>query len=169
MKSSLRAPLCYRADQGFSIWDLLCCSDRGLYNSSEQNRNTLYKLSFLSSAPLLILLSRAAWARRQAYRCFAWSTASSLWDGDVVGLWPEVHVLCVPCAAAGEHVHPAWQGGPVPTGDGPETGQGWLPLPAEPQQGPREDERGEIQHCCSHYCIFKTQYFMKLSCFYMQF
>lgn len=62
-----------------------------------------------------------------------------------MGLRPEVYVLSATCAAAGQHVHPARQGGPVQAGDGPEAGQGWLSLPAEPQQRPREDERGETQ------------------------
>lgn len=57
-----------------------------------------------------------------------------------MGLWPEVHVLRVPCAAAGRLEHPPRQGGPVRAGDGPEAGQGWMPLPAAPQQRPREDE-----------------------------
>lgn len=26
---------------------------------------------------------------------------------DVMGLWPQIHVLCAPCAAAEEHVHPS--------------------------------------------------------------
>lgn len=59
---------------------------------------------------------------------------------DVMGLWPEVHVLRVPCAAARRLEHPPRQGGPVRAGDGPEAGQGWMPLPAAPQQRPREDE-----------------------------
>lgn len=63
-----------------------------------------------------------------------------------MGLWPEVHVLRVPCAAAGEHVYAARQGGPVQAGGGPETGQGWLPLPAAPRQGLGEDKRGEIHN-----------------------
>lgn len=28
-------------------------------------------------------------------------------DGDVMGLWTQIHVLCAPCAAAEEHVPPA--------------------------------------------------------------
>lgn len=28
-------------------------------------------------------------------------------SSDVMGLWPQIHVLCAPCAAAEEHVHPS--------------------------------------------------------------
>lgn len=108
------------------------------------------------------------WAHRQESCCFAWWRASSLWTSNVVGLWPEVHVLRVPCAAAGGHVHPARQGGSFQAGDGPETGQGWLPLPAEPQQGPREDMRGETHRnntAAVTFAFLWCNIFHNLTCF----
>lgn len=80
----------------------------------------------------------------------------------VVGLRPQIRVLRAARAAAEEHVHPPRQGGPVQAGDGPEAGQGRLPLPAEPQQRPGEASRGEqtrqsksfILNSCSSKVVF---------------